>query len=184
MHSAYFQPLDSSTVLWLGFEVITEMLPPSKVGVVLAVSLAASLLASCSPAPFSGSGTMSAPDRAYNHDESDRYETDVRGSDCNRPNRDNKYPDIQEGTSVTLRDSTGAIVALSRLDSGSLRNGWVEEETYGGFRPAVDDVCVYKFMFEEIDSSDEFFSVEVGNRGEVQVSRSNLEIGLVGLSLG
>lgn len=183
MHSAYFQPLDSSTVLWFGLQVIIAMLPPSKVGVVLAVSLAASLLASCSPAPFSGSGTMSAPDRAYEHTGSDR-ETDVRGSDCNRSIRNSKYPDIQEGTSVTLRDSTGAIVALSRLDSGSLRNGWVEEETYGGFRKAVDDVCVYKFMFEEIDSSDEFFSVEVGNRGEVQVSRSNLEIGLVGLSLG
>lgn len=166
--------------------MITKMLPPSKVGVVLAVSLAASLLASCSPAPFSGSGTMSAPDKAFNWDDEDGRETDVRGSDCKRSNLglDPKYPDIQEGTSVTLRDSTGAIVALSRLDSGSLRNGWVEEELGSGFRAVVDDVCVYKFMFEEIDSSDEFFSVEVGNRGEIQVSRSNLELGLVGVSLG
>jgi hypothetical protein len=140
-------------------------------------------LTGCGPATFSGSGFMSVPDKAFGGPNS--TSDDKEGDECNLFLDSTKYPDIQEGTSVTLRDSTGAVVGLSRLYDGTLSRGWVSEPTYSGRIPAVvDDTCVLKFEFDEIKSGDEFFSVEVGNRGQVEITRSDLELGLVFVSLG
>ena len=88
------------------------------------------------------------------------------------------YPDIRVGTTVTLRDSTGGIVSLSRLEVGThveIDRGW------SGLNP-VD--CVLDFQFVDVESDDKFFSVEVGSRGEVNTTREDLEFGLVALNLG
>jgi len=135
------------------------------------------------PATFSGSGFMSVPDKAFGGPDS--ASDDKEGSECNLWLDVTKYPDIQEGTSVTLRDSTGAVVGLSSLYGATLSRGWVSKPTSSGRIPAVvDDTCVLKFKFDEIKSGDEFFSVEVGNRGQVDIRRSDLELGLVFVSLG
>jgi len=91
------------------------------------------------------------------------------------------YPDLGSGTSVTLRDSAGVIVGLSRLEGGTLVSGYVPKPE---FTLMTTDDCAFKFQFVDVESDDKFFSVEVGSRGEVNTTREDLELGLVVLSLG
>jgi hypothetical protein len=150
----------------------------------LAAGLLVLVLTGCGSSSFSGSGFMSVPDKAFGGATSSGP-ADKPGSKCNRFLDSTKYKDIKEGTSVTLRDSTGATVGITRLYGGTLSQGWVSAPTSSGRIPAVvDDTCVFNFKFDNIESTDKFFSVEVGNRGEVDVTRSDLENGLVFVSLG
>jgi hypothetical protein len=126
---------------------------------------------------------MSVPAIASNLSD---YPADEPGDSCFFGSEGPDYPDIAAGTPVTLRDSTGATVGVSRLENPGLLFGWGSERprVYSSSDQFTEDFCVWEFTFEEVESGDDFFSVEVGNRGEVQFSREDLEGGLARLSLG
>ncbi|MBW0118526.1 hypothetical protein I4J48_25105, partial [Pseudonocardia sp. KRD-169] len=65
------------------------------------------------------------------------------------------YSDIGAGTSVTVADATGTVVATGRLDSG---------------RSSAGD-CVFPFSVAEVPGDSDFYRVEVSHRGEVTFSR-------------
>jgi hypothetical protein len=69
------------------------------------------------------------------------------------------YDDIRSGLTVTVRDGTSRVIA-----TGSLGNG-LRSQT-GGF-------CTFKFRISGIKQAD-FYSVEVGRRGQLTYSHSNM----------
>lgn len=136
-------------------------------------------LVGCAPATLSFSGSMTIPTKAFSLD---GYEPDVAGDGCFADD-DPDYPDIWEGTQVTLRDSSGATVGLTRLQTGGLLLGF-DEALAGPTGQVADDYCVFPFEFVDVESDDEFFTVEVGKRGEVTFSREDLESLGANVSLG
>jgi hypothetical protein len=114
------------------------------------------------------------------------FPADEPGDNCYFGEEGSDYPDITAGTQVTLRDSSGATVGVSRLENPGLLFGWGLDRprVYSSSTTFTEDFCVSQFTFEEVESGDNFFSVEVGNRGEVQYSRDDLAAGLARLSLG
>jgi len=77
---------------------------------------------------------------------------------------DASYPDIRPGTAVTVRDGTGALLGMAALQGGTLRKGPLR---------GADDDCVFKFSM--IVPERDPYRVEVGRRGVVRFSRSDLE---------
>lgn len=146
------------------------------------------ILSGCAgTAPLSFSGTMSIPSMAWDGGD-DKYTTEA-GDNCLFKEGESDYPDIDAGTQVTLRDSTGATVGLTNLRQGSTLIGWSESGTpvyrTGDTIPSfTEDFCVFKFEFLDVESEDTFFSVEVGKRGQIQYTREQLETSGVGVSLG
>lgn len=86
----------------------------------------------------------------------------------------NGYSDVRAGATVTVYDATGKAVALGKLNEG----GWVGP---GVGKPGGQ--CVYTFTVPNVPNSD-ILSVEVANRGQVRVNKSDAEAGMVYLSLG
>jgi len=74
------------------------------------------------------------------------------------------YPDIRPGMAVTVRDETAAVLGTSELGGGTLRKSPLRGR---------DDDCVFSFSLTvpERDS----YRIEVGRRGVVRFSRSDLE---------
>lgn len=73
------------------------------------------------------------------------------------------YDDIREAMTVTVRDGAGEILAVGDADAGKAPEG----EDY-----FVQ--CVFSFQVDEVPSSD-FYSVEVGRRGELNYSLEEME---------
>lgn len=149
---------------------------------VLSVSL--SLVGGCTGSePLNFSGTMTVPITAW--DGGGDYEPDQAGDVCLFGD-DQDYPDIDAGTQVTLRDSTGATVGLSNLRVGTHLLGWSEGGTpvYSSSDSFMEDFCVYGFEFVDVETDDNFFSIEIGSRGELQYTREQLETTGVEASLG
>ena len=69
------------------------------------------------------------------------------------------YDDIREGLGVTVRDGSGSVLATSRLGIGSL-TGRV--------------TCTFRFEVDALPKED-FYSIEVGRRGELTYSFGDLE---------
>jgi hypothetical protein len=84
----------------------------------------------------------------------DRFLYQADGSSCSGSGG---YGDIRAGIPVTVRDASGTLLA-----SSSLRGGEVE-----GLR------CVFTFELTDVDRSD-FYTFEVGRRGELTYSNSEL----------
>jgi hypothetical protein len=84
------------------------------------------------------------------------------GRPCNPA--DAGYPDIRAGTTVTVRDGTGAVLGTTALAGGTLRKG-----ALGG----REDDCFFSFSLTVpvVDS----YRVEVERRGGVKFSRADLE---------
>jgi len=123
---------------------------------------------------WDGSGSMSVfVVVQYNGGDFETAGAPCQGSD--------KSPDIRSGATATLRDSAGVVVSLSQLEGGKLTTGYVDTEGNAGFFSG--DNCVFDFQFIDVESDDKFFSVEIGSRGEVNITREDLELGLVALSL-
>ncbi len=82
------------------------------------------------------------------------------------------YSDIRSGLSVTVKDGQGQILATSSLGPGS------------GTISGIVGVCVFKFSIVVPDTG--FYSVEVGHRGSIDYSRTQLasKTWHVDLSLG
>lgn len=74
------------------------------------------------------------------------------------------YSDIQAGMPVTIRDGQGKILATGSTGSGSHPN----DETYGSVQ------CVFNFQLENIPKAD-FYSIEVGHRGQLNYSFTEME---------
>ena len=68
------------------------------------------------------------------------------------------YKDIKSGLSVTVRDGSGDVVATGRLGDGKRTPTWCRFEFSVGGLPEVD-----------------FYSVEVGRRGELTYSFKEME---------
>ncbi|KAA1031813.1 hypothetical protein FVA95_08600 [Pseudonocardia sp. EV170527-09] len=77
------------------------------------------------------------------------------------------YDDIVAGTAVTVRDSAGRIAGVGALDSGT-------GSSYG---------CTFSFVVDDVPASD-FYTVEVGHRGEVTFTDAAVRNGDIQLSLG
>ncbi|OLL76879.1 hypothetical protein Ae168Ps1_5299c [Pseudonocardia sp. Ae168_Ps1] len=77
------------------------------------------------------------------------------------------YDDITEGTAVTVRDSSGAIVGVGNLEAG-------QSDSYG---------CTFPFTVTDVPNS-AFYTVEISHRGEVTFTADDVETGEVQLSLG
>ena len=77
------------------------------------------------------------------------------------------FSDIAEGVSVTVRDSSGAIAGVGRLEAG-------RSSSYG---------CTFPFTVADLPRS-EFYTVEISHRGEVTFTADDVKAGDVMLSLG
>jgi hypothetical protein len=74
------------------------------------------------------------------------------------------YPDIRQGTTVTVRDGTGSLLGTVALEGGTLRKGPLRGR---------DDDCVFSFSLT-VPERDAYW-IEVGRRGVVPFPRTELE---------
>lgn len=77
------------------------------------------------------------------------------------------YDDIAEGTAVTVRDSTGAIVGVGSLGAG-------QGSAYG---------CSFPFTVTDVPDSD-FYTVEISHRGAMTFTAEDIRTSELQLSLG
>lgn len=147
-------------------------------------------LTGCGPQTADISGTMSIPTAAVNLDDSPPYEPgDICFFGDSSPDSPvpsaSDYPDIGVGTQVKLLGPDGSIVAISSLGRGGLRYGWRDftESYFTSSDTFKEDLCDYEFTFEEVTLEEDFYSVEVANRGQLTYSVEELLDG-VALSLG
>jgi hypothetical protein len=96
----------------------------------------------------------------------DTEQTYSTGSSCRT---DGGYDDVGVGTDVVVKDGAGEIIGVGSLEEGQADS-------------AYD--CRFDFSLEVKDS--EFYSFEVGDRGELRYSRADLDSKgwVVGFSLG
>ncbi len=85
-----------------------------------------------------------------------------RNADLTRCEGTDGYSDIEQGTSVTLRDGDGNVAGTSRLEVAGA-------DAFGNF-PG----CIYTFTFDDVADAD-FYAVEISDRGEIVYSRADLE---------
>lgn len=93
------------------------------------------------------------------------------------------FGDIAEGAQVEIRDETGEIIGLGRLQEGKQDLG-ERELTWQDW--VVYDPAICKFRFEvETQAGADFYSLSIGNgqRGALSYTEEELRIG-VDLSLG
>jgi hypothetical protein len=74
------------------------------------------------------------------------------------------YADIQAGTPVVVRDTSGAVVGSATLGDGTLR----QQPLRGR-----DDDCLFRFSLTVPDRAE--YRIEVGTRGTVRFSQADLE---------
>lgn len=88
------------------------------------------------------------------------------------------FSDIQESAPVSLRDEEGKVIGSNRLGEGTL------SEVAGASLDA-DKTCAFRFTLTDVPDA-EFYSIEVGSRGEITYSKSDMEENdwMVELSLG
>lgn len=78
------------------------------------------------------------------------------------------YNDIGPGTTVTVYDSTGDVVALGALEKGVL----------------VDLACRFEFHVEHVPTGSPGYTVEVGHRGKLTYRAAEVRNSWVRLTLG
>ncbi|MGJ5751953.1 hypothetical protein FB563_0015 [Streptomyces puniciscabiei] len=80
------------------------------------------------------------------------------------------YDDISDGTSVTVYDAAGSVVA-----TGALSNSRYDEDTYD---------CSFDVAVQDVPKGQKFYKVEVSHRGTLQLTAKEAETGQFGGSLG
>lgn len=80
------------------------------------------------------------------------------------------YDDIRDGTSVTVYDAAGSVVA-----TGALSNSSYDEDTYD---------CSFDVTVQDVPKGEEFYKVEVSHRGTLQLTSEEAENGQFGGTLG
>lgn len=78
------------------------------------------------------------------------------------------YADIQPGTSVTVTDAGGDVVATGLLGAGS----------------GTGSTCTFPLSVAPVSGASQFYSIEVSHRGKVTFPQSQLRTGTAMLSLG
>ncbi|MEU4090161.1 hypothetical protein [Streptomyces aureus] len=79
------------------------------------------------------------------------------------------YDDIQEGTSVTVYDASGSVVATGNL---------------GHSKGAPYSACVFKVAVDGVPKGQKYYKVEVSHRGTVQMTAEEAEAGELAATLG
>jgi hypothetical protein len=153
---------------------------------IFAALLAGASLTGCGPSEpdaFSVDGSITVPAVAWKGNSPDERKT--QGERCYYGLNGNLYPDVDAGAQVTLRDSSGATIGITSLGAGGHLLGWSAglPPVYKTDNDFVKDFCVHYFQFEDIKSTDSFFSIEVARRGPVNYTREDLQ-SFVSLSLG
>jgi len=74
------------------------------------------------------------------------------------------YPDLRQGTTVTVKDGAGATLGTVALQGGTLRRGPLRGR---------DDDCVFSFSLTVPER--DAYRIEVGRRGSVRFTRSDLQ---------
>jgi hypothetical protein len=94
------------------------------------------------------------------------YSEDFAGGGCSG---DGGYDDISAGTQVNIRDGSGELLASSSLDAGE----------------DMSIACTFTFTVDDVPKAD-FYSVEVGDRGDLSYSYDEMveNSWYVSLSLG
>ncbi len=112
-------------------------------------------LAGCSNSDLTVTGTIEVPGAS---------QTNTAGEDCAYVSPG--YDDIDLGTQVTVIDQSGDVVGLGQLDTA----------TYTGPYPGTDSggTCKFSFSVPNVAAGSDFYSIEVGNRGEVTFSEGDL----------
>ena len=154
----------------------------SKLVAGLGIIASTTLLSGCAFGSFSVTGTMSVPTWSSHLEE---YGPEVVGDSCFWPEGEQSYPDIDFGSQVVLKDSTGKTIAVTNLGQGGLALGWEAggSRVYQSSDTFMHDLCSYEFTFEGVQSGDQIFSIEIGSRGDVVYSKQELLDG-PSLSLG
>ncbi|WP_198284286.1 hypothetical protein [Saccharomonospora xinjiangensis] len=80
------------------------------------------------------------------------------------------YDDIAEGTSVTVYDEAGTVLATGGLIDSQL--------------DTVSSDCVFTLQVAEVPDDRPMYQVEVSHRGKVAVDADSAKLGAVSLSLG
>lgn len=93
-------------------------------------------------------------------EETDRILSERAGEPCTGASISPGYGDIGPGADVVVRDEGGDIIATGKLDEGT----WAEDQPLCVLPLAAEDVPVAKF-----------YSVEVGQRGEMRYSHDEME---------
>ncbi|TCC21653.1 hypothetical protein [Kribbella sindirgiensis] len=91
------------------------------------------------------------------------------------------YDDIHAGTQVTVKDATAKVVALGKLQAGTVAELYGEDAL-----PALlgfASKCTFSFTVTDVPGGQEIYSVEVSHRGDVRFSREQLNEELA-LTLG
>jgi hypothetical protein len=79
------------------------------------------------------------------------------------------YDDIQEGTSVTVYDASGSVVATGALG----------DSKGGPYSP-----CIFKVAVNDVPKGEKYYKVEVSHRGTVQMTAEEAEAGELAATLG
>ncbi|MEV7519328.1 hypothetical protein [Streptomyces sp. NPDC091371] len=83
------------------------------------------------------------------------------------------YNDIREGTSVTVYDKAGTVLAVGSLGASTF--------TDGGYKGV--DKCAYKVAVDGVPTGAGFYQVEVSHRGKVNLSEADAVAGNFAASL-
>lgn len=89
------------------------------------------------------------------------FQLNDSGSALNGCQGSGGYSDIGTGTPVTLRNGAGDLLATASLGSGS----------------NLGVSCVWETVLRDVPRREDFYVVEVGDRGEISQSRTELEAG-------
>ena len=76
------------------------------------------------------------------------------------------YTDIRKGGQVTLLDNDGKTLALGTLENGK----WLESGEYKTHRQ-----CAFKFAFSDFEPTDDFYTVDMGKRGQVRFESNEMK---------
>jgi hypothetical protein len=78
--------------------------------------------------------------------------------------RDAGFPDLRQGTEVRVRDGTGAVLARTTLQGGTLQRGKLRGR---------DDDCVFAYSVSVPER--DAYRIEVGRRGGARFTKADLE---------
>lgn len=132
------------------------------------------MLSGCQPPMVDVEGIVSMPLAATRSERA--------GDPCFAISDAYKLPDIDAGTQVKLLNAAGDMVGLGSLSEGILESGWTEEgvsrrpEDFGD--ALKEDNCIFKFTIADVVLEDDFYSIEISNRGAVSYTREDLQSGI------
>lgn len=134
---------------------------------VVAVVIGLLMLSGCGAGARDVSGTVLVGSKLT------AYRAPEEGSPCSVKDG---YDDMKPGAPVTIRDSKGEIIAMGELS--------ISTATYSGGSVQLGmHKCLFPFTVKNVPAGRGFYSIEVGNRGQVEFNEEAL-FGTPALTLG